>query len=217
MPTNLEVQDAKAKWLDELLVTYQQVQDQMTTLGITVAEPMPDGSEAQLLPGMGSLLSHSDLNCVRDSIAWALSSWTASKTLPSGDQLFGFVQSMAGSEAAIICTLSSLVQIVSILVLVSSGGEDLVGAVSSLTLPEVVPLPTSPSTSPKISTDEVSTRSSRLTGQEIAAMDPPLPPVSRGTSSTSGKKRSKGKKGAGKGKSRKSPTRKGLAKKKARK
>lgn len=215
MVTNEEVNEALDAWQEEAFRLYGLMIDRVQEMGVEIqGKHTPNGLEARALSGTGLLLSPSEVSAIQHSMSWAFALWMSSGVLPDAHHLSGYVQSMGGGQAASISTLCSIVVGVSGVILSSSGSEDLVSHVSDLIAQGVVPTPTSPNMSAKKPATLANTVSSPQIGRPTGPTQPPAVTTSRrkpATKDTSTRSGNEKKKTGGK---RKSPTRKGIRKKK---
>lgn len=215
MPTFEEVEDLLDKWSSQAFHMYTECREVAEREGVQFAKTTQDGSEEMALPGMGSLLSPSEVRVIQDSMSWAFSLWTNSGVLPDAHHFSGYARSLGGGTVATICTLSLMSQAVATLALIYSGNESLALHVSESMYPTEEQQSTSPSTSPKNSTEKENTESSRKIGHRITPTPTPpksASPVTKGTSTGSGR----GKRKTG-GKKRKTVATRGLKQNKTKK
>lgn len=154
---------------------YQKTVDHVSHVNPVPLPPLTqDGSQQMALPGQLSLPSHGEMQDLEACLSWALASLGSSGKLPDKDQLFSFAQKQGVGPVGFIIMPLSIVHVVSLYVLISSGETDAALQMLESTMHLEAPQDTWRSTSSKMKAASVPSTSSTPPGKL---------PVSKGTSS----------------------------------
>jgi len=117
---------AENSWQFNAWELYDRVYSHMLNLHAVPLEKISqDGSQQMASPGVTSLPSPGETRDLGLLISWVLEYLSSSGTLPSRDQLHSFAQSLEIGPVGSIITPLCLVQLVSWLILIPSGDEDM--------------------------------------------------------------------------------------------